>query len=193
MRWLKHIVSVGLLIAAATVALVTGLSDHSGDYGQVGLPQGGTVHLPAGDVIIFYKQSGANSDPIQLAAPVTFQVTSVAGTPVPMSSENGAPAGEAVQRSENIGELGAVAKLHVPVSGYYTVSGSANMPAGGSFLKFGTNAGAALESKWHLLAGLVLGAFLIALIPVPKQKRRWEDETKPPTGWSSDPRAPYAG
>jgi hypothetical protein len=193
MRWLKGVISLGLLVAAAAVALVTGFSDHSDDYGQVPLPQGGTVHLPQGKATVFYGQLGDNSDPIRVGAPVAFQVVSRSGQPVPISSENGAPAGTAVQRSETIGELGAIAKLDVPSSGDYVVSGSTNLPPGSSFLKFGTNAGAALLAKWHLLAGLVIGAILIALIPMPRSRRRWEDESGPPTGWSSDPRAPYAG
>jgi hypothetical protein len=43
------------------------------------------------------------------------------------------------------------------------------------------------------LAGMVAGAVLISLIPVPKPRRRWQDETAAPTDWSSNPRAPYAG
>src|SRR5215204_5256407 len=58
MRWLKSIVSVGLLVGAAAVALVTAFSDHSDDYGKVPLPQGGIVHLPKGKVTVFYSQPG---------------------------------------------------------------------------------------------------------------------------------------
>jgi hypothetical protein len=195
MRWLKHLVSLGLLIAAAAVTLTTVLSDHQDDYGKVPLPQGGTVHLPKGKVTIFYTQPGEGSDPIQqVSTPVAFQVTSQSGVAVPISSENGAPTAEAVQRSETVGELGAVAKLDVPASGYYGVNvmNAGTVPAFAS-LEFGTNAGAALVAKWHLLAALLIGTILVALIPVPKHKRRWEDEVGPPTGWSSDPRAPYAG
>jgi hypothetical protein len=194
MRWLKHVISLGLLIAAASMALGTVLSDHSGDYGQVGLPQGGVVHLPEGSVTVFYSQPSDNSDPIQLSTPLSFQVVSQDGTPLSVKTENGAPSGTAVQRSETVGELGAIAKLHVPVSANYTVQiASADQTVGATSLEFGTNSGAALLAKWHLFAGLLLGAFLIALIPVPKPRRRWDDELGPPTGWSSDPRAPYAG
>jgi hypothetical protein len=194
-RWLKNILVVGLIVAAAGVALATGLSDHSDDYGQVPLPQGGVVHLPAGTVTVFYSQLGDGNDPIsRVAAPFVFQVTPVGGgAPVPVSSQGNAQSAEAVERSETVGELGAVAKLDVPSSGDYTVSGSTNLPANSSFLKFGLNSGAALANKWQLFAALIGGAILLALIPVPKQKRRWEDEGDAPTGWSSDPRAPYAG
>ena len=73
------------------------------------------------------------------------------------------------------------------------MSGSGDLPVGTSFLKFGTNAGAAVVDRWRLLAGLIGAALLISLIPVPRGGSRWDDETEAPTGWSSDPRAPYAG
>ena len=195
MRWLKHIVSIGLLVAAAAVALVTALSDHSEDYGQVPLPGGGVVELPEGRVIVFLSQPGDGDDPIrQVDTPYTFEVVPLAGgAPVPIASANGAPSATAVQRSETIGELGAVAKLDVPTAGAYRVEGSGELQVGTSFLEFGTNAGAAVADRWRLLAGLVGGAILIALIPLPRGKRRWGDEAEAPQGWSSDPRAPYAG
>lgn len=195
MRWLKNIVSIGLLLAAVAVTLATVLSDHSDDYGQVPLPQGGTVHLPQGKVIVYYSQLGNGSDPVaQVTVPLGFQVVPAGGgTPVPVSSQNGATTADAAQRSETVGELGAVAKLDVPNAGDYTVLASTNVAPGSAFLKFGTNAGAALLARWHLLAGLLLAAILIALIPTPRPKRRWEDEGGAPTGWSSDSRAPYAG
>jgi hypothetical protein len=193
MRWLKGMISVGLLLAAAAVALVTGLSDHSGDYGKVPLPQGGILHLPAGKVTIFYSQAG-DADLTRLAGTqFAVAVTSPSGMPVPMASANGTPGASAVERSETIGELGAIGKLNVPSSGEYVIHASANIPPGTASLEFGTNAGAALAAKWKLLAGLVIGAILIALIPLPRPRRRWEDETGAPTGWSSNPRSPYAG
>jgi hypothetical protein len=195
MRWLKHTVSVLLLVAAAAVALATALGDHSDDYGRVPLPQGGIVHLPQGKVTVFYDQPGNGSDPAQeVGGQFGFQVLPAGGgSPVPVASGSGAGSADAVQQSETIGEVGAVAKLDVPSSGDYVVSASSNLQPGSSFLKFGTNAGAALLQRWHLLAGLVIAAILIALIPTPRPRRRWEDEGGTPSGWSSDPRAPYAG
>jgi hypothetical protein len=194
MRWLKNVTSLLLVLGAAGVALATAFSDHSDDYGQVPLPQGGVVHLPAGTVTVFYSQLGDASDPVRVAAPFVFEVVPAAGgPPVPVSSQGNAQSASAVERSETVGELGAVAKLDVPSSGAYAVSGSTNLTAGSSFLKFGTNAGAAVMAKWKLLAGLLLAALLIGLIPTPKPRRRWEDEASGPTGWSSDSRAPYAG
>jgi hypothetical protein len=193
MRWLKPLVSLGLLVAAAGIALAVGLSNHSADFGKVPLPQGGMVHLPKGKVTVFYSQPSQSSAPAEVNTPLSYEVVSPSGVPVPLASENGAPPADAVQRSETIGELGAIAKLDVPASGDYVVRASSGAAPGTTALEFGTNAAAALRSKWQLLAGLVIGAILVALIPVRKHKRRWEDEVGPPTGWSSDPRAPYAG
>jgi hypothetical protein len=195
MRWLKHTISVLMLLAAVGVILATAFSDHSDDYGQVALPQGGTLHLPKGSVTVFYHQLGDNSDPIrQVNGGLAFQVTPAAGgPPVAMTLDNGQTSGVAVQRSETIGELGAVAKLDVPSSGNYVVTGSTEAVPGSSYLQFGTNAGSAVLHRWKLLVGLIVGAILIAMIPVPRSGRRWEDPTDEPTGWSSDPRAPYAG
>jgi hypothetical protein len=194
MRWLKRVISLALLLAAAVVALVTGFSDHNDDYGQVPLAQGGVLHLPEGEATVFLHQPG-NTDAIaQANVPIAFQIVSQSGVPVAMSEPNGTPIdGASVSRSETIGELGAITKLDVPASGTYTVNVAAANLAPGTTLEFGTNAGAALASKWKLFVALIVGAFLVGLIPVPKPKRRWDDEAGPPSGWSSDPRAPYAG
>jgi hypothetical protein len=194
-RWWKSLVSVLMVVAAAAVVLATAFSDHSDDYGQVPLPQGGLVHLPEGKVTVFYTQLGDGSDPVgEGSTPFVFQVVPAGGgVPVPLSSETGAQAPEAVQRSETVGELGAIAKLDVPSAGDYAVSASSNAAPGSSSLEFGTNAGAAVLRRWHLIAGLVIGAILIALIPTPRPRRRWEDDDGAPSSWSSDSRAPYAG
>ncbi len=195
MRWLKHLLSVGCLLAAAGIALATGLSDHTQDYGKVPVPPGGVVQLPKGTVVVYFSQVGDGSDPIrQVTTPFSFQVVPLGGgPPVPVASNGNKASVLAFQRSETIGELGAVAKLHVPASGEYSVNADANVPPGTSYLKLGRNAGTAVVSKWKLYAGLVLAAILLNFIPTPKPKRRWEDEGRAPTGWSSDPRAPYAG
>jgi hypothetical protein len=147
-------------------------------------------------VIVYYTQLGEGSDPIaQATTPLSFEVIPAAGgAPIPVSAQNGDQSVATTgQRSETVGELGAVAKLDVPSAGDYTVLANTNVPTGSTFLKFGTNAGAALLARWHLLAGLVIGAFLIMLIPTPRPRKRWEDDGGAPTGWSSNPRAPYAG
>lgn len=195
MRWLKNILSAGCVLAAAGIALATGLSDHTQDYGRVPVPPGGVVQLPKGTVVVYFSQPGDGTDPIQqVKVPFNFQVVPVGGgPPVPVGSNGDKSSEVAFQRSETIGELGAVARLHVPSSGEYMVDANAELPAGTSYLKFGTNAGAAVLGKWKLYAGLILAAILFGFIPVPRHKRRWEDESGAPLGWSSDPRTPYAG
>src|SRR2546430_62158 len=80
MRWLKNTIFILLLLAAAGVVLVTALSDHSDDYGQVSLPQGGVVELPKGTVTVYFSQLGDNSDPVkQLSGPLSFQVVPAGG------------------------------------------------------------------------------------------------------------------
>jgi hypothetical protein len=195
MRWLKNIVSLMLLLAAVALAVGTAFSDHSDDFGSVPLPQGGIVHLPEGKVVVYYSQNGSKSDLAgQTNGILGFQVVSAStGVPVAMSSAHAGESSSSVQRSETVGEFGAVAKLDVPSEGEYAVSGSTSLPAGSSSLEFGTNAAAAVAAKWRLLAGLIVGAILISLIPVPRSKKRWGDDAGAPSGWSSNPRAPYAG
>ena len=194
MRWLKQTISIALLLAAFGIAVATGFSEHSDDYGRVPLPQGGTVHLPEGKVTVFYRVQDQNPGPADHPAGLSFQVAPAGGgTAIAIARENGETSGVAVTRSETIGELGSIAKLDVPTAGDYVVSGSTGLAPGSSGLEFGTNAGAALLQRWKLIAGLVLGAILIALIPVPRSGRRWDDGTGSEPAWSSDPRAPYAG
>jgi hypothetical protein len=193
MRWFKHTLSILLVLVAVGVALATIFSDHSDDYGRVTLPQGGTVHLPEGKVTVFYRVEGGTSELEQNASGVAFQVVPArGGQPVATTLENSEVSEVAVQRSETIGELGAVAKLDVPAAGDYVVSGDSGLQPGASSLEFGTNAASALVDRWRLLAGLLLGALLLAIIPVPRRDRRLPDATGQ-NGWSSNPRAPYAG
>jgi hypothetical protein len=191
MRWLKHTTSLLLIVAVAAVALATAFSEHSDDYGRVGLPQGGTVDLPKGTVTVFFKELG-QQDPIrQLDAPLSFQVVPASGgQPLEEAPTAGGTSEVEVQRSEQIGSLGSVAKVEVPEAGLYTVSGSATGSAGSSFLTFGTDAGTAVFHKWKLLAGLLGGAMLLTLIPTPRPSKRWEDGAGP-SGWSSDSTSPY--
>jgi hypothetical protein len=200
MRWLKNIVAGGLLLAAAVVTLGTLFSDHSAQYGEVVLPSGGLVHLPSGTVTVFLSTSGEMQDG---AAPGTrglaFQVIPAGGgDALPMSSAGGSISAEGTQRSEVIGEHGAIGKVDVPGAGEYRVVADSDVQPGTTSLKFGTNAAAALAAKWKLLAALVAAALLLGLIPVPRRKKRWQDDPETPgdagtpTEWSN-PRAPYAG
>jgi hypothetical protein len=194
MRWLKHTISFLLLLAAAGVVLATAFSDHSDDYGQVPLPQGGTVHLPEGKVTVHYRIDGQAVKSDESTHGLAFRVTPVeGGQPIALALAGGQTSDVSVIRKETIGEADAIAKLDVPAAGEYVVEGSTSLAPGNSNLAFGTNAGSAVLEKWRLLAGLLLGALLLAVIPVPRSGRRWEDPAGEPTGWSSDPRAPYAG
>ncbi len=199
MRWLKNILVTGLLLAAAVVTLGTLFSDHSAEYGTVGLPEGGVLHFPKGTVTVYYSQNGSISEEQQNGA-LSFQAIPVAGGPaIAMSSAGGTISAEGTQRSEVIGEHGAIAKLKVPSDGDYRIATASNLQPGVVSLDFGTNAATAVAAKWRLLAALVGGAFVIALIPIPRHRRRSHDDPKTPgssgtsTEWSSTPRAPYAG
>ena len=196
MRWLKNIVVVGLLLAAVGVTLAALFSDHSDDYGKVPLPANAMVHLPKGTVTVYYSASSTQPGSGGLA----FQVLPAAGgNALAMSSPGGSVSADGTQRSEVIGEHGAIAKLDVPGSGQYRVVASSGLPPGASSLGFGTTAAAAVAAKWKILAALVAAAFLVALIPVPRHKRHWQDDpetpgaSETPTDWSAPPRAPYAG
>jgi hypothetical protein len=193
MRRLTHTLSILLVLAAAGVIVATVFSDHSDDYGRVSLPQGGNVHLPEGNVTVYFGLTEDPSDLVEETGGLAFQVVpEEGGAPLALAAASGEASELSVTRSETIGELGAVAKLDVPAAGDYVVHGSTNLAAGASYLEFGTNAGSALLRRWKLLAGLLLGALLVALIPVPRSGRRWDDPADA-RGWSSDPRAPYAG
>jgi hypothetical protein len=52
MRWLKHMLTVGLLLAAGVLVLATVFSNHNSEYGKVALPWGGVVHLPKGTTTV---------------------------------------------------------------------------------------------------------------------------------------------
>lgn len=193
MRWLKHMLSVVLLLVALGIFLATLFSDHSDEYGQVSLPKGGTVHLPEGKVTVYDRLQGSASEVDRSTGGVAFQVEPAGGgSPLGITLDNGATSELQVQRTATIGEFGAIGKLDVPATGDYVVTGSTDLAPGSLYLDFGTNAGNALLRRWKLLAGLLLGALVLALIPVPRSGRRREDAPGEPH-WSSDPRAPYAG
>jgi hypothetical protein len=193
MRWIKQITVPLLVLAAAAVAVATVFSDHDDDYGAVPLPEGGVVELPSGTVKVFYKEGDeARSVTAQPSTPVRFEVTPAAGGP-PLEETPTAKEGNAeleTQRSADVGSPGSVANIEVPAEGSYRVSGSSGRPAGASSLTFGTDPLGAVARRWKLLAGLLGAAVLVALIPLPR--RRPHDEAAGPSGWSSDPTAPYA-
>jgi hypothetical protein len=190
MRWLKHTTIGLLLIAAAAVALATGLSGHSDDYGQVGLPQGGTVELPKGTVSLYYRAPGEDAANSQITEPLSLQVMPAAGgEPLREASTSNGTTDLEFQRNEDIGSLGTTVNVDVPAAGAYLVSSSAQHDVTGSRITFGTTTSRAFAGKWKLLAVLVGAAILVALIPIPRRRRAWEDDPEP--AWSSDPTSPY--
>ena len=193
MHWIKHITVPLLVLAAFAVALATVFSDHAADYGTVSLPQGGVVELPSGSVKVFYKEGDDPPAPTtKLAAPLSFEVTPSGGG-APLEETPTTKSGSAefeTERSADIGSPGSVADLEVPAEGSYLVRGSSGQPAGAASLTFGTDPLGAVLRRWKLLAGLLLGAVLVAAVPLPR--RRPHDEAAGPSGWSSDPTAPYA-
>jgi hypothetical protein len=193
MRWIKHITVPLLVLAAFAVGIATVFSDHAADYGTVSLPEGGVVELPSGTVKVFYKEVGEPPAPTdKLSAPLSFEVIP-AGGGVPLEETPTAREGNAeleTQRSTDVGSPGSVADIEVPADGSYLVRGSSGQPAGASYLTFGTDPLGAVVRRWKLLAGLLIASALVALIPMPR--RRPHDEAAGPSGWSSDPTAPYA-
>lgn len=189
MRWLKHTTVALLLLAAAGVALATVFSNHDADYGRVSLPQGGAVKLPKGQVKVFLQGGQDAVDTSQLSSPITLQIVpATGGAPLKTSATAEGTSDLELQRTEDLGSLGSVADVDVPTAGEYIVSGTSGQSA--ATLTFGTTAGQAIVSRWHLFAALVGGALLISLIPVPRRRSTWDQAD---SSWSSDPRSPYAG
>jgi hypothetical protein len=206
MHALQRLLPKLLVLAAAGVVLATLLSDHSAEYGQVTLPRGGVATLPEGTVRVFVDESATagddSSDPRHLSAPLRFDVTPVGGGPAvakdPTTKDG---TGELfTTRSQAIGSAGAVANLEVPAEGEYRISGSLG-DSGTTQLSFGLDSFMAVLDEWKLLAGLLGGALLIAMIPLPKRgaRRDWSGEASgeasPPSAGAYQPGRfdPYRG
>jgi len=191
MQWLKNITVVLLLAAAAAIAVATALSDHSDDYGQVSLTEGGTVHLPKGTVRVSYREPGESAGNSQLANPLSPQIVPTGGRePLQEKTDNGTS--ELVLASNaDVSTLGAHADVDVPVAGAYVVTGIPAQNMTGSSITFGTTTSQAFVDEWKLLAALIGGALLVWLIPIPRRRKAWEDGPEP--AWSTDPRSPYTG
>ena len=172
MRWLKRILPRLLVLAASIVAVVTFFADHSDDYGQVALPQD-TVSLPQGTVAVYVKEPASGSGERRLSAPLRFEVRPVGGGRPLAKEVTGKYGTRAVQteRSQNIGQTGSVVELEVPVAGTYAVHGRLGQPARPAELSFGTDSFAAVGDRWRLFAGLVGGAVLISLVPLPRRRQ----------------------
>jgi hypothetical protein len=190
MRWLKHIIPIVLVLTAVGIVLATALSEHSSDYGRVTLPQGGVVELPEGTVKIFYEEQGLSQQTVTFGRRIEFAMTP-AGGGEPLRAQSTVREGggdTAVERSQDLGDLGSVAEVEVPAAGSYRVSGDSGQSPGTSALSFGTDPFSAVVEKWRLLAILLGAALVIMLIPVGRRSRPEGVESS----WSSDPRTPYA-
>src|SRR5262249_26221922 len=128
----------------------------------------------------------------QLNEPITLQVVPAAGgAPLQQKSSTTGAGGIELQSNQDVASLGSVADVEVPVSGAYVLSASFQQDTTGSRISFGTTTAKAVADKWKLLAALVGGAILLALIPIPRRRKEWED--LPESSWSTDARSPYAG
>jgi hypothetical protein len=191
-RWLKNTTVALLLVAAAAIALATALGDHSDDYGQVSVSQGGTVQLPKGTVNVFYRAPGQSASNSQLANPLSLQVVPAGGgEPLRESSSTNGTSDVVLASNQDVSTLGSSADIDVPASGAYVVSASSGQDLTGSSITFGTTTSQAFVDRWKLLAALVGSALLLALLPIPRRRKAWEDT--PESSWSTNPRSPYAG
>jgi hypothetical protein len=175
MQWLKRVVPKLLVVAAFAVTIVVLVTDHRAEYGTVALPQGGLVQLPEGTVKVFVDEPQQPGDPRDLSSPLSFDVTPVGSSAAlaknPEVQENSR---QLTKRSEAIGSKGAVASIDAPSSGAYRVSGGFAEATPGASLSFGTDGFMAVIDRWKILAGLLLGAFLLTLIPVPSRGSSYE-------------------
>ena len=175
MQWLKRIVPKLMVVAAFAVVIVALVSDHTAQYGAVPLPQGGVVQLPAGTVKVFVDEPQQPGDPRELSSVLAFDVTPVGGgAALPKDATVETNNEQLSKRSEAIGSKGAVATLDVPTAGAYRIRGGFAQATAGASLSFGTDAFMAVLDKWKLWGGLLVAAFLISLIPVPKRDTSYE-------------------
>jgi hypothetical protein len=194
MQWLQRVLPKLLVVGAIGVVVVALLSDHKSEYGAVTLPRGGVVDLPGGTVNVFVDEDPApgavKDDAHDLPAALNLEVVPVSGgTPVSqeVAADSGSP-GELASRSEAIGSRGTVATLDVPASGKYRITGGMTDDSAVE-VSFGLNSFRAVTDQWKLIAGLLAGALLISLIPLPKRSHEEEIEA---TAYAR-PVSPYRG
>jgi hypothetical protein len=156
---------VGAITAVVAIALfVAELAggDHDADaYGQVAVPGRESVHLPAGDVIIFYGERIAGSGDETLSPPpnLRLQVRTASGQLLLGSSPyvfDQFDDGDYVRRP--------VAKLRVPEAGAYeAVSPTASPGATESVISFGHEGSTDYGYVLFVLAG---GGLLAAILGI---------------------------
>lgn len=197
MQWLKRIVPPLLVLGAAGVVIATLFSSHADSRGSVPLPQGGEVYLPSGKTTIFAEpRTPEETDTNHVTSPFALRVVpATGGDPLPIDpiSDDDSP-NQLFHRSQEIGQRGAVATIDAPASGRYVVTGSFDDEQSGS-VNFGLTSFGAVKDEWKLIGGLLLAAFLISIVPVPKRGPGWErDEGGSGPGDYKPPRfSPYEG
>jgi hypothetical protein len=197
MQWLQRLLPKLLVLGAAGVVVAALLSDHHAEYGDVTLPRGGVVTLPEGTVNVFVDESttapGQSDDSHNLSSFLKLEVVPVAGgeqlTNEPAADEGGPD--ELSERSEAIGSRGTVATIEVPAAGEYRVSGGMADETSAE-VSFGLNSFRAVAHEWKLIAGLLAGAFLISVVPLPK-RRSGEDSFSSGEGVQGPSYSPYRG
>jgi hypothetical protein len=194
LRTLRNAAVILLPVAALAVVLAIALSDHSDEYGSVAVPPGGTIHLPEGKVAVFYDEAAASSETTTLQAPLQFTVTPAGGGPAlddePTANEGNSTSETA--RSEDFFTQRTVAKVDVPAEGEYVVRAAQGQGFSGT-MSFGQTPFAAALKKWKLWVGLLIAAFILSQIPVPRSgKSAPVEQRQDVTGWAGgeDPSAP---
>jgi len=173
MRWLKGIAPMLILFAFGVLVLVTLISDHTDEYGQVAIPQGGVVTLPQGDPTIYVAEPGSGESERKLSQRLRFEVSPATGGEPLTKEATGKYGSDELQgeRSQDFGESGSVAQLQVPAAGEYAVRGSFGDGSVPATLSFGRDSFTAVADRWRLWALLVGAAVLIWLIPTPRKRR----------------------
>jgi hypothetical protein len=186
MQWLQRVIPPVLVLAAVAVLLATVVSSHKTEYGSAPIPGGGVVHLPKGTTTVFVDDENVagGGEAEHLAGTLVFELIPVGGgDPLPEeSSTSGGSAEGYYDRSEGILTRGAVAKVEVPATGDYRVTGDFKEPVQGATIDFGLTAFGAVADKWKILAGLLGAAFLITLLPTPRRRAHYESDSEAEQG-----------
>lgn len=171
MRGFTKLASKLLVLAAAVVVLVIGITDHNDDYGRVSLAQRtGLVTLPKGTVKLFFDEGTGASENRRLDVPLAVQVFAAGTrTALPLLRTTPGAEGAVNERSSELGATGSLAELDVPSAGDYVVAVSGSPPIGA--ITFGADRFTAIGRSWRLWCGLLGAGILLALIPTPRRRR----------------------
>ena len=148
---------------------------------------------------VYYSQDGSISEQQQNGG-LAFQAIPVAGgDPIAMSSAGGSISAEGTQRSEVIGEHGAIAKLDVPADGDYRIVAATDLQPGSAIPRLRNQFSDGRRGQVEAARRPGGGSLRDRADPDAPARRRSQDDPETPgasgtpTEWSSTPRAPYAG